>query len=463
MAKVIWRDGKAVLCIIMFGISVFSVAQADLQSESTTLPELQQLEQAAIIHIKQADFTQAEVKLEQLWTEHRSAPKFVKRLRRVVQAYWSAGKVGAHQALCARISTEFPDHSMAPLMLGYEICGCIKLNDKTGAEEKLEQLWTKYRSAPRFVESLHNVVEAYWDAGEVAAYHALCGRILTEFPDHSLAPEILAHEIGGRIKLNDMTRAEIKTDELFTKYNQTPGFANVVIKVARNYEDGKRYDQARQMYNYVSTNWPLSDAAIWAKVGVSILDSEICSNGLNTTVDPNSPGDPPDITGQGKVDIESILSEFEGHPELATAVFFIAERYYSAAFEKENQGFKETSQKFFLNTIELLERIKTEFSNISPSWMDPEACQIAGECHRRLGQNAEAIRNFKEVITKWPDYEYAWYMQFLLGDSYQQMKKTAAMAADEADNKTRTAYERLIAEYPKCKVAKITRKWLERN
>lgn len=69
-------------------------------------------------------------------------------------------------------------------------------------------------------------------------------------------------------------------------------------------------------------------------------------------------------------------------------------------------------------------------------------------CYRRLGQYEDALAHYQNVVDNWPDYQYAWSAQYLVGSCYENLKKSGSLPASEASLKIEQSYKIVVEKYP---------------
>ena len=77
-----------------------------------------------------------------------------------------------------------------------------------------------------------------------------------------------------------------------------------------------------------------------------------------------------------------------------------------------------------------------------------QAPRPSGVCYIRLGEYEKTVAHFEKVIEKWPDYEYAWSAQHLIGTYVNLLMKSGKIPASEAEPKIEAAWQAMIDNYP---------------
>jgi len=305
-------------------------------------------------------------------------------------------------------------------------------------------------------------------------------------------------------------------DNLIADFNDQQGLPEALYQVADQYHDRRRYEKARQLYQYIADNLPeeyviLSRGSlIMLDIGLgneanaqAALDSLIAdfsdnpliarviwdtaqvyrelkkyekANELYQHVIDNWPKAEHAILSRGGVvmadiglgndpnaqaAIDSLIADFNDHPVLPEAVFIIGEQYYNEAFRCENEGLDTESEDCFQKAVAIWERIIEELPVKLPQ--TAHAWCFSAICYGRLGQHTKAIECYQRVVDYWPDYKYAWSAQFQIGSSYKKLRDAGAVPRSEANAAIKAAYQRVLEKYPDCPAANAARDWLDHH
>ena len=82
------------------------------------------------------------------------------------------------------------------------------------------------------------------------------------------------------------------------------------------------------------------------------------------------------------------------------------------------------------------------------------AWYFTGVCYRRhLGDYAKTLEYYQKVVDEWPNYQYAWSAQCLIGECYEKLRDSGVLSESEANPKIEQAYMAVIERYPTCSLA----------
>jgi len=220
----------------------------------------------------------------------------------------------------------------------------------------------------------------------------------------------------------------------------------VVYWFGKEFEAARRYEKAKNIYQQVVWRYPDSSHASKALLAASKMDVlSLIESGDDTAA---------------QVALDTLIADFNDHPDLPEAVFIIGEQYYNKAFFYKKEGLDTKMKDCFQKTLAIWESIK----ELSPNAVYPaQAYLFSGECYRKLGQLQTAIEYYQIVGNDWPDYEKRWYAVFLIGRSYDKLGDSGDIEKSVANAHTQAAYEQVLQEYPDCQAAEAAQNWLKYN
>lgn len=396
------------------------------------------------------------------------------------------------------------------------VISSINLGNDDVAETALEKLLTEYSGYEHISRTVCLVADTYRrlendrDARELYQY------ALGNWPNGEFA---LWSQMGlaiSNIRLGDYDAAGPAADKLRADFSEDERIPIAVCMVADEYRKFNKHEKAREHYQYVVSNWPDAEHALWSQMGLAISNIRLDDYDAAWAIVENlfidfledermaiaccliadeyrklekygkalalyqyvvdgwpdaehamwSRANTSNINiGLGDFDaaqaiLDELLTDFSGHPILPTAVAVIGDGYYNEALRMESEGLYEQARWYYQKAITECERIVTELPE-TPS-TTAEACYFLAVCHERLGQYTNAIENYQTVVDKWPDYKYVWHALFRIGRGYEELKKSGLISESEADPIIKTVYEQLLEEYPNCKVTRHVRRRLSR-
>jgi tetratricopeptide (TPR) repeat protein len=211
--------------------------------------------------------------------------------------------------------------------------------------------------------------------------------------------------------------------------------------IAGRYEKVQKYDEARSIYQKIIKDYNETDYALTALKKLAILEI--------TVVD--------DIAAMDALD--TLISDFNEHPNLPEAIFVVGEQYYSKAIRYRLGENNAEREKGFTKALAIWQIIIDQ----PPSSITSQAYNFMAICHDRLNEYEVAIKYYQKVLDDWPDYKNACFTQFQIGRCYERQKNAGTLKRTEANNLIRTAYEAVVENYPDCSLVKAAQNWLDYN
>ena len=219
-------------------------------------------------------------------------------------------------------------------------------------------------------------------------------------------------------------------DKLLTAFADQPTLPKEIYQVGDQYAKARKYDKAAALYQHVIANWPGTEYEMWARTGNVRID---ILAGNQTAVEPA---------------IDTLIADFNDNPDLPTAIFMLGEQYYNKAFQFENESREAEAKEHFRKAIAIWERIIQELPVNEPH--TAHAHYFSAVCYRRLGNYEKAVERFQKVVTDWPNYQYAWSAQCLIGECYEKLGDSGKIPKSEAEPEIEKAYYAVIEKYPDC-------------
>ena len=183
---------------------------------------------------------------------------------------------------------------------------------------------------------------------------------------------------------------------------------------AENFYDQKEYAKAEQAYQIVLDNWPDANCAIWAQTKLAM--SRIRQAGISYYLEDVN-------TAVGR-----LMTDFAGNPELAIAVFTIADEYREIRrLDKANQLYRYVVDNFSeIDQPSRSQILAVAMSNVALGKADAAQAAIdtmielfyedeqIGEAVYRIAEEYYGLADFKKaiefyqfILDNWPDSEYA--------------------------------------------------------
>ena len=230
---------------------------------------------------------------------------------------------------------------------------------------------------------------------------------------------------------SDDPNAEAAVNKLIADFSWSEYAAQAIQDTAWEYRKSGNYGRANELDQYVIEHWPGSTGEMWAKMDMAKTDILLGN----------------DAAAEKTIDI--LITDFNDNPELPTAIFQIGEEYYNKAMDDVNEGRNEQAKEHFRKALAIWERIVTELPE-SDATATAHAYYFSAGCYRKLGKYEKAVEHFQTVVDTWPNYQYAWSAQCLIGECYEKLRDSGAISEAEANPLIEQAYQAVIEKYPDC-------------
>ncbi|MHC4456373.1 MAG: tetratricopeptide repeat protein [Planctomycetota bacterium] len=319
----------------------------------------------------------------------------------------------------------------------------IALGNDSEAQAAINGLLTAYSEHERLIEAVVDISDTYRASlryGEALKYYQYA---VDHWPND--AEEAIWSQLGvaiSNIALGNDAEAQAAVDKLITDFSEHKQIPAAIIEISDTYFDFDKYDEAGELYQYVLETWSGGKYAILAQRGVGMFNAA-----LGNDADANAV-------------IEILLANFGEHPDLPTAVLQIAEPYYKKGLQEEVEDPNSQAREYLQKALSIYERVTNEVPGFVAT---ADTCLWTGNCYHRLGEYQKAIVCYQEMVDEYPGYHMGWYALFMIVKDYERLNESGILTDSEAEVETKAVYERLLAEYPACKVAKIAQRWLSNH
>ncbi len=459
---------------------------------------------------------QAEEALQKLRADFSGHEAIATAITYVADTYRKSEK---HQKACEiyqNVVDNWPqdEHGMWSQM-GLTISN-ICLGNDNAAETALEQLRTEYSGHKLISKAACLIADEY---RKLEKYEKACEHyqyVVSTWPDAEAALWSQMGLASSSVLLGDYDAAGAAIDKLHADFSRDERMATAACLIADEYRKLEKHEKACEHYQYVVSNWPDAEYALWSGMGLAISnihagdydaawaaveqlfndffeDGQMATAGcligdeyrklenhekalvLYQYVVDNWPNAEHAMWSKmnlaisntairnddaARTAIDELPVNFSGQPKFPSAVFQIGELYYRQAFLREREDHHAQAKQYLQKAIAKWETIITDLpDSITTAW----AYNFAADCYRRLGQHQKAVEYYQTVVDDWPDYEYAWDALFRIGRNYENRMKSGLMSKSEANPKIRAVYEQVLEQYPDCKAAMYARRWLTRR
>jgi len=234
-----------------------------------------------------------------------------------------------------------------------------KLPGSANPQAELDRLTADFAGNSGLPQALYDVAAEYQRLKDFQKAKRLYQSIVQQYVNSpqaaKAAVDVPKTDILALIKSGQADAAQQAIDGFIAQYSSSEYTAGALNDVAYFWRRFKRYDRATELYRYVADTWPSSPDAMWAQMGVA--KSNVEAGNFN----------------DAKSAADKLLSNYSTHPELATALHYLARRYRKEKRYDDAKGLYQEIINRFPNT--------TYASNaqIEIAKMDVLACINSGD------------------------------------------------------------------------------------
>ncbi len=411
----------------------------------------------AKIYIERRDDPNAQAAIDKLITDYGQRDGIAKAVDNVADKYRGIRRYQSALGLYQLVIDKWPDSKHA-IQSQASVARCyIVLGDDSKAADAIDKLITDYAQSDGIAKAVDNVADKYRGIKRYQSALGLYQLVIDRWPDSKHAIQSQASIARCYIALGDDTNAADAIDILITDFAGNSDLSEVLSDIADEYDQWGRYVEAKQLYKEVVENSAVdySDERQLETGKVLVLYHINDGNDLAATRS-----------------IEQLITDFNSQPELANAVFQIARQYYEKGrlyFEDSmaNESGHErpgvlTANEYFRKTLVVSEKIIDELPGFDED-ATVEAYNLAAECHRRLNEYAEAACYYQQVVDRNPHFKYASHAQFMIGYCYDHLADLGQISNEEAELVIRSAYQKVLENYPDSPPVRAVNIWLDHN
>lgn len=398
-------------------------------------------------HLRNAEYEATDTLVNRLLTEFSGQPALAKEIYHLTAPFAKARKFET----CVRLYNYFldkrpKDEQAIFARKGLALC-YIELGDESAAERAVQMLLSGFAGHKRIAEAVYDLGMHCYRSRKFHRARALHRYNVEHFPKQKYAMWSQVEMIKSCIRGGYLQAADALYEKLLSTFVLQPTLATEICRVADTYLAAGNLDKAQKLYTYVLDRSPDNQQILWAKAGKIKLD---IARGDETTV---------------QADMDNLVADFNKHPGLPEAVFSIGEQYRNLALSERRKagpgkGLTDKAMNQYNKALAVWERIIKELPS---SIITARAYHMAAECYRNLGQYDKMVQYCDELLKNWPDYGYPGQIQYMVGHTYEYLKRSGLIPASEAEPKIKAAYEEILQKHPGSPAARAARTWLRYN
>lgn len=404
-----------------------------------------------LIHAR--DYKSASSAVSQIMDDFAGHEQICRRLWEIANRYDKFKAFRYSKALCKEIVTNYPEDEYAAYAglqsAKLEIYELIDAGDYESADLAVSQIISDFAGHKQHSRRLYEIAKRYEHKGGLANAKALYARIAADYPNDkygsAAAIQLERLNIYEPIDAGNYEAADSAVSQMKADFNGHPLLFSRLDSIAERYGTVGEIAAAERIYEQVIQNHPDNSLASKAELGIS--RTNVIS--LITSQDYD----------QAEAAFDKMIADFNGHPDLAEAIFIIGEKYYYDALDDVNVGLTEQAKANFTRTVSVWDRIITEPFEPNSIFVQ-DAYYFAGYCYGQLGEYEKAIQYWQKIVDDWPNYKYAWNAQSRIASSYYMLGNSGVMTQSEAHSQIEQTYKSVVENCPDCPSVKDASIWL---
>jgi tetratricopeptide (TPR) repeat protein len=227
---------------------------------------------AALANVYLGSDATAEAEVGDIVAQHSAEPWAAEALAQIGWAYDKLGQYGKARPLYEYVVDHWSDKPRAIHAHSALVRGCISLNDKPAAQTRLQQLMTRYASDSYLPNALGEIARGYREAQMYAEAKPVAQYVLDHYPTSDQRIWVQRDLVLSDFGLRNQEAAQAGLQKLVGDYAKDGHLPYVLNEIARTCRQGRMYEQARPLSQYILDNHPDSDQCIWAERDLLLCD-----------------------------------------------------------------------------------------------------------------------------------------------------------------------------------------------
>ena len=184
---------------------------------------------------------------------------------------------------------------------------CALGGDDAGADAALSQLYSQYFTQPQVVPAIERIAQTFFSKNNIAKAQAIYSDAITKISaDHPNAVWLHKRVILCQIAQDNITGADQSIEAFKNIFSGKPKLSIVLLGLADDFTTHKKYDKAKDLWQYVSQNTSDASLAIKAKSAIILYETRL---GNDTAADQA---------------ITALMNDHSAAPEFCTSLLALA-------------------------------------------------------------------------------------------------------------------------------------------
>jgi len=375
-------------------------------------------------HIRNADDTDADAAYNNLISNFSNQPTLSKEIYQIADLYNKAGRdnkaAALHQYNVEHISSvdKYTLWSLVETIKSH-----LRNLDDDDADAACDILLAQFSQQPAFPTELYKIAMIYQKSGrprkaiELHQYN-----IESSSKDDMYMMWSKIEIIKSHIRDANDAAADEAFNKLLTEFSGQPTLPKEIYQIVDEYAMAGRYDKADQIYQHVLVNWPEAEQAGLEHIGVAEINLLSLIESGNDTAASEA--------------LDSLIADFNEHPDLAWTLDGIAGRY-------------EKIQKYD-EARSIYRKIATDYNETDYAFTAQKKLAVL---EIKAGDDVAAQAALELLITDFNDHPDLPEAVFVVGEqyyseAYRLENEGYYEQAKEYFRKAIVIFERIIQEFP---------------
>ena len=209
--------------------------------------------------LKDKNYAQASLMIDELFVKHSAEPDFVKQLWGLAcGSTRTAKQYDLEQSIYDRLLIHFSEHELVMRILSSKAEVCLIKEDYPQASSIIDELFVTHSAEADFVNQLCRLARGRVRvAKQYELEQSIYDRLLEQFPGHALTVQVLVDKSAGFLVKGDFALASSTVDELFAKHSDNQILVNQLWRLAcGSTRAAKQYDLEQSIYDRLLMQFP---------------------------------------------------------------------------------------------------------------------------------------------------------------------------------------------------------------
>jgi TolA-binding protein len=302
----------------------------------------------------------------------------------------------------------------------FNVLSQIAAGNQAAADAEVNEITAEFPDHPDLPWYLYGVANQYEELGRYEEAKNLYQQILQQYPDSPVAAGAELHfsrfNVLSQIIAGDETNAETEINSIESKFQSHPDFPWYLYSVANQYEERRKDDEAKAIYQQILQQYPDSPVAGGARLHFSRYNvSLLIASGNDTAV---------------RSEIDGIAADLPGHPDLQWYFSNIANQYqqlgnysmanevrdlYQQTIQESPNGSSEAKPGFkysraevqFLVISQKYDEAKAAFDKLIADFSGhpdlPDALYGIAQKYEWSDKNEESKSTYQQIVQNYPN------------------------------------------------------------